>query len=92
MITGSIEGMLEYKELFIGGQWVRPHVPDLEDVIAPFSEGVVAARSAFDNGGGMKKSGLGSELGREGLDEFLNLKSIHLPRNWHGSAPAPTRD
>ena len=42
--------------------------------------------------GGMKQSGLGSELGREGFDEFLNLKSIHLPRNWHGSAPAPRRN
>jgi betaine-aldehyde dehydrogenase len=42
--------------------------------------------------GGMKQSGLGSELGREGFDEFLNLKSIHLPRNWHGSAPAHRRN
>ncbi|WP_111511495.1 aldehyde dehydrogenase [Mycobacterium kyogaense] len=37
--------------------------------------------------GGMKQSGLGSELGPEGLHEFLKSKSIHLPRNWRGATP-----
>ena len=34
--------------------------------------------------GGWKQSGLGTELGREGFDEFQVAKSIHLPGNWNG--------
>jgi aldehyde dehydrogenase (NAD+) len=36
--------------------------------------------------GGWKQSGLGSESGPEGFDEFLRAKSIHLPYDWSGDA------
>ena len=36
--------------------------------------------------GGWKQSGLGSESGPEGFDEFLHAKSIHLPYDWSGDA------
>jgi aldehyde dehydrogenase (NAD+) len=32
--------------------------------------------------GGWKQSGLGYELGREGLEEFLAPKSVHVPADW----------
>jgi betaine-aldehyde dehydrogenase len=36
--------------------------------------------------GGYKASGVGRELGPEGLDSFLHAKSIHLPPNWPDAA------
>jgi aldehyde dehydrogenase (NAD+) len=41
--------------------------------------------------GGWKQSGLGTELGNEGFDEFLDLKAIHLPRDWHGPTSVQRR-
>lgn len=33
--------------------------------------------------GGRKQSGLGYELGREGFEDFLVTKSVHVPPDWH---------
>ena len=41
--------------------------------------------------GGRKESGLGCELGPEGLTEFLDTKSIHLPQDWDARAYADRR-
>ena len=32
--------------------------------------------------GGYKQSGIGRELGPEGLDEYLELKGINMPFGW----------
>jgi aldehyde dehydrogenase (NAD+) len=36
--------------------------------------------------GGWKQSGLGYELGREGFEEFLATKSVHVPMDWKDKA------
>ena len=36
--------------------------------------------------GGYKQSGLGRELGPEGLEEYLELKAINMPAGWTPAA------
>jgi acyl-CoA reductase-like NAD-dependent aldehyde dehydrogenase len=73
--------------LYIGGEWIAPTGGDGIDVISPHTEEVIARAQPYSMDpaapfGGVKASGFGRELGREGLDEYLDIKAISV-------APAP---
>jgi len=60
-----------FEEIQVGNVWVND--PLVDNPAGPF--------------GGMKMSGLGRELGEEGLEEFLQTKHVHwdidaTPKSW----------
>jgi acyl-CoA reductase-like NAD-dependent aldehyde dehydrogenase len=58
------------REFFIGGEWAAPAGSEVFGVVSPSTEG-------------FKESGLGRELGPEGLANFLEPRSIGLPPGLH---------
>jgi acyl-CoA reductase-like NAD-dependent aldehyde dehydrogenase len=75
--------------LYIGGEWIAP-TGDVERglvVAARVRTGTFGVNQPYSMDpaapfGGVKASGFGHELGREGLDEYLDIKAISV-------APAP---
>jgi acyl-CoA reductase-like NAD-dependent aldehyde dehydrogenase len=75
--------------LYIGGEWIAP-TGDVERglaVAARVRTGTFGVNQPYSMDpaapfGGVKASGFGHELGREGLDEYLDTKAISV-------APAP---
>lgn len=64
--TGDIErGTKVAEDLESGIAWVNTHM--VVDPLAPF--------------GGVKESGLGRELGRFGLEEYMNIQTVHVKRH-----------
>jgi len=79
----------EERRLFRGSGWEAPSGADLIELISPRTEKPIAAVAAGSFGvnqlygmdpaapfGGVKASRIGRELGREGIDAYLDLKSI----------------
>lgn len=64
-----------FRELFVGGQWVAPGSSDQIAVVEVNGSAIGLCAPQ----GGFKQSGIGRELGVEGFDAFVELKSLGLP-------------
>jgi acyl-CoA reductase-like NAD-dependent aldehyde dehydrogenase len=89
----NASGVITFDRFFVGGRWVEPSTDERITVIAPHSEEVVgsvpagvpadvdaavaAARTAMT--GEWESSGLGREMGPEGLNAYLEPQSVLLP-------------
>jgi acyl-CoA reductase-like NAD-dependent aldehyde dehydrogenase len=72
----------EQRRLFIGGGWEAPSGADLVEVISAHSENPIAVVAAAGPDHvdravvTARRRGIGRELGREGLDTYVDLKAI----------------
>ena len=78
--------MEQRQQLFIGGTWTSPSGDDVVEVISPHTEERIRSGSFGVNQpysmdpaapfGGVKASGIGRELGREGREAYTDFKAI----------------
>ena len=80
--------------LYIDGEFVAPEASATLDVIDPSSIGVIPAFPTpvppyvEAPRGGYKQSGIGRELGEWGVEEYLDVKQVHInlseqPIGWY---------
>lgn len=74
--------VITHHDVYLDGQWVPG--PEAVAVARRIRTGQVDVNGAAFNVsapfGGFKQSGNGRELGKEGIDEFQELKAIQLPQ------------